>query len=692
LIAVFAAAFAVVVLLAFRRHGPSRSAGAPLVRAAPGAVIETTGGDTRRVTGSREGFDLKYVKLLTYADGSTRLQGVTIVTDQKDGGRTFTVTAKEGQRRNESLMALDGDVQMTASDGLTVRTEHATYSESDDTVRAPGPVSFARGRMSGTGNGMRYEKARDLLTILDQAVVHIAPDEGGAGDVEVSSGTAGVARRDKFIQFDRDVRIRRGAQTTQADASVAHLSPDEKHIETMELHGNARISTAGAGAGALEALSGHDMNLTYGPDGQSLQHALIVGDGVAKLAGEAGKPGRQIVAKSLEIGLAPDGATPVVLTGREAVELTFPPEPGTPGRVIRAASLDAKGEPGVGLTRAVFTGGVQFREHGADIDRAANSGALDVGLRPGMSSIEDAKFAHAVVFDQGAISALAAAARYDLDKGTLNLTGSEPGALVPHLVNDQISVDATKIDVTLAGPQVAAAGTVKSTLKPAKKGSDSNVKMPSMLKQDQPVTVLADNLVYDGEKSVGTYTGGAQLFQSDTTIKGDTIAVDEKLGDLTATGHAMTITTREQVDKDKKKTRAQSTGTSNDLKYEDGVRKLTYTGGAHLVGPEGDMTATRIELFLKPSGDELDHAEAYADGGDPLTLREQRRTTTGLRLTYTADNETYVVTGLPATVVDECDRPTTGQKLTWVKSTDTITVNGSQQIRTQTRGGGDKCK
>jgi hypothetical protein len=27
-------------------------------------------------------------------------------------------------------------------------------------------------------------------------------------------------------------------------------------------------------------------------------------------------------------------------------------------------------------------------------------------------------------------------------------------------------------------------------------------------------------------------------------------------------------------------------------------------------GPDGDMTAVRIVLFLKPSGDELDRAEA----------------------------------------------------------------------------------
>jgi hypothetical protein len=87
----------------------------------------------------------------------------------------------------------------------------------------------------------------------------------------------------------------------------------------------------------------------------------------------------------------------------------------------------------------------------------------------------------------------------------------------------------------------------------------------------------------------------------------------------------------------------------------------------------------------------VERAEAFTDATDKLTLREQNRTTTGERMTYTAAGETYVVVGIPATVVDECARETIGRTLTFVKSTDTIVVDGNQQIRTQTRGGTGKC-
>jgi len=342
----------------------------------------------------------------------------------------------------------------------------------------------------------------------------------------------------------------------------------------------------------------------------------------------------------------------------------------------------------------VFNGAVQFRERGGSINRAARSEQLQVTLKPATGEIEDAHFMRSVRFEEGGLAAQAADGRYDLAKGTLALTGSQPGMLTPRVVNERIAVDATRIDVVLDGPVVNAAGAVKSTLQPAKKsaGASANTaKLPSMLKQDQPVTVLADNLKYDGGASLATYTGSARLFQAETTIKGDTITIDESRGDLSASGHAMSTTVRERENKEKKTERVQSTASAANLKYEDGPRRLTYTGGAHLVGPEGDITASKIELYLNVDGDDVERAEAYAEGKEKLTLREQNRTTTGTRMTYTADRETYVVTGVPATVIDECTRETIGRTLTFVKSTDTIVVDGNQQIRTQTKGGNGKC-
>lgn len=687
LVAIFAVGFAVMVAFAFKRRvpvAPATSSG----RTDPDAVIESTTGRVMKFNGTREDVTVEYEKQSTYKDGTNRFLGVKVVSQERHGNRTFTVTGKEGiVAPNESAITINGDVVFTASDGLVVRSEHATYTEADGTVRAPGPVEFARKRLSGSGIGMTYAKDQDLLVILEQAHVLIASDKGGSGATEVTSPTATLARREKYLRFERGIKASRGGQVIEADNALAHLRDDEEHIENIELRGNSKITESKTAVGSLQALTGRDMDLKYGADGETLEHALIVGDAVLVIAGQPGASGRQITANLLDMTLAPDGTTPVALKGRDAVELTFPPEADGPARVIKAASLDALGEPKKGLTHAQFTGEVDYRERGTAVPRAAKAEMMDVALKPGMSSIDEATFTRNVRFSQeGGLFATAAAGRYVLDKGTLELNGNEPGAPLPHITNEQIDVDATRIDVVLAGPIMKATGDVKSLLQPAKKGGQSkDVKMPSMLKGDKPVNVTAADLDYDGTLSKATYKGKPKLWQGDTTIQGDELTIDTKNGDLLVSGSAATYTMLEQGDKAKKpRDRVRSIGKAKDFKYEESSRRASYSGDAHLSGPQGDMTADKIELYLKPSGDEIDRAEAYGK----MTLREQNRTTTGERLTYTTSNETYVITGLPVTIVDECGRPTEGQTLTFVQSTDTVNIDGGTEARTQTKGSG----
>lgn len=696
IVALFGVLFAAFVARQLKpRDTPTAAAPAP--KADPGAIVETTNGRLGKFKGSRQNVDVTFERQLLYADGSSRLFGVKIVTEEKNGTRTFTIAGKEGRvGNNDSSLQLDGAVRLEGSDGLSAATDHATYSDADGVVRAPGPVEFARGRMRGTGVGMTWDKAQDVLTILNQTVVHVSPDDKGAGASEITAGSAAFARREKIIRFDKVVHIQRGDQVVDAASAVLYLTDDEKRVDTMELRDQARISTPKAPVGAVQGLSGQSMNLKYADDGETLQHAVITGSAAIRVAGESGKAGREIDAALLDITLAPDGSTPTALIGREGVLLTFPPEGVQGGRTIHAATLDAKGEPDKGLTRAQFAGNVQFREKVGAVGRAANSAALDVGLKPGLSTIEVATFTRGVHFEQGTMAAVAAAAHYDPDNGTLALSGSEPGAAAPHVVNDKLVVDATTIDVTLEGPKVQAVGNVRSELKPPPKpkpGESSESKMPAMLKQDQSVFVKSEKMDYDGTISAATYAGAALLFQGDTSIKGDTIAIDNKSGNLTASGSVTTTSMLEQSgkagSKDAKdpKKRSASIATAKELKYDDSDRHLIYTGDAHMTGPEGDMTASRIELYLKPSGDELERAEAYEN----LTLREQNRETKGAKLVYTTADETYVITGSPVRVVDQCQRETVGRTLTFNKGADTIVVDGNSQIRTQTKGGNGKC-
>lgn len=698
LIAVAAVVFAIVVAVAFRGREPAADS-APVAPMDPTAVAESATGHTIRLNRDQEEVRIDYDKLLTYQNGSAKMLGVKVITTRA-GGRTFTVAAQQGEvGQDESNLLLVGDVRLTVTDGLTVRTERATYTENDGMVHAPGPIEFARGRLSGTGVGLTYEKKQDVVRLLDQVVVRVAPDESGSDAMEVIAGAAALSRPEHTIQFERGMKALRGQETIAADGGTAHLSADDDRLEALELRGNSRITGPKGGAGSLEELTGRDIDLKYLPDGRTIEHALITGDALIELAGESGRGGRQIRADVVDLALGPDGSSPTALTARENVELTFPAERGAPARTIRAQTLEGKGEPGRGLTGARFSGNVQFRERGPEIVREARSAVLEAALAPGLSGIEDAIFSGAVCFTDGKMTATAttcvtdgkmtataATARYGVTEGTLALSGTEPGLATPRVVNEQLTVTAAQIDITLSGPHVRATGAVKSELSPTKSreapGTSRESKRPSMLKADQPVIVTADELTYDAPAATASYVGNAQLYQGDTFVKGNSILIDDDTGDLTAMGSVTTAIALEQEGKDKQKERVRTVASASEFKYEEAARRATYTGDAHVIGPQGDLTAARIELYLKPSGDELERAEAYGD----VTLRDQNRKTTGDRMTYFSGDERYVVTGTPVTIVDECGRDTTGRTLTFYRATDRIVVDGNEQFRTQTKG------
>jgi lipopolysaccharide export system protein LptA len=688
----------VAVGLTFKRRRAPQAPAPAIVRTDPKAVVESTSGRAVRFNRAHEDIRVEYERQLTYADGSTKLLKAKIVADDRGDGRSFTLTGDEGSvEKDEAVVALNGHIRLLEADGFTAETGAATYDKRDSVVRAPGDIEFHHDRLSGSGHGMLYDKNSDVLTILERAVTHMAPNAAGTGAADITAGRTTFARMDHVVQFDGGVHVRRAAQVIDAGSAIAYLSDDDKRITVLELHQNATIAATPGSEGSLQGITGKDVTLEYADDGQALEHAAIAGKAVIKLSGGAGKPGREISANALDIKLAADGATPTDLSAQGAVKLTLPADEGLATRTVTAGMLTAAGDPITperGLTQAHFTTNVEYREKSASVDRTAKAQRLDVGLKPAMAAFDSALFTREARFDDaGKVSGTAASVKYVADEGTLALSGSEANSPRPHVFNDQITVDAATVDVTLAGPVLTAKGDVKSVLQPPKKSSaNDSAKLPSMLKQDQAVNVTADNMTFDGEANKATYDGRpAVLFQADTSIKAESIVIDSKSGDLTASGQVMTSTMLDQTEKDtKKKERVRSLATAKTFTYEDKARKASYAGDVHFSQAENDLAAGSVDLFLKESGNEIERAEA-SDASNGLVMREQGRRTTGSKMTFSAADDRYDVTGAPVAITDQCGRVTNGRTLTFKKATDTIEIDGNRRVRTQTKNG-SKCQ
>ncbi len=693
-IAVFGAAFLALLYLQFRSpRPPGPQAGAPgVTREDPDATAQSTSGELLNLLRDAENFRLEYDKLFTYPDGRQKLEGARVRVPNR-GGRDFAVRARVAEvGAGQDRIQMDGDVQLESSDGLVARTEAAVYTQSEGILRAPGPASFTKGRMSGSCVGLRYDKGRDSIAMLDKAVMAIAPEGPEGAQVDITSGSAYFARADHYVRYERGFTLVSGGRTLTSDLATAYLTDDSARVETLEMRGRSRISGVGEGAGALRGMEADDINLEFASDGKTMAGATLASarprQASIDLAAEGGA--RRIVGQWVDVRFAPDGATVSGLTVRESVSLTLPASAKEPPRTISSATLTATAEGGASLTAARFVDNVEYREAPpGGPPRVVRARTLDAATAPGLGAMTDARFAGAVRFEEGQTRGASGQARYLVDRGRIELDGvDQTTGQAPRVTDGQVAIDAAHIEITTDPRRITARGDVRSVMMPAPKAGEAaagEVKRAGMLEKDQPAYATSAALDYDSTVRLAVYTaeapGQSRLWQGDTTIQADRLTVDDATGNLAGTGKvATTFLIEEQDEKTGKVVRTPSIGSAEEFQYEDATRKATYTGSAHVSGPQGDLRASRIDLFLATEANELERVEAERS----VTLNDPSRNVVGDRLTYTAADGRYVVVGSPVKVLAEC-RETTGRTLTFYRSTNNITVEPNDEFRTQVK-------
>jgi LPS export ABC transporter protein LptC/lipopolysaccharide transport protein LptA len=693
-IAAFVIIFAGIVFVAMRRTPPVKVT--PVATPTdPTAVYQAQGrSDLRRVdkTGKLL-FSVTSTGQRLYPDGRSVLEHATLILPDRDG-RTITIVGDEAETlaptdgsSELSKANLKGNVRLTTSDGLTIMSSETTYDDKEGLVNVPGPVTFTRGRMTGKGVGATYDRKKDVIWLLAQAQISVTPDETDSGKLDATAGTAGLARADHYIRLTKPAHIVADTRTIDADDVTAMLTPDDKNVQSMQLRANSRIVGTGDNA---QSMSAQDIDLTYAPDGRTLQHARLMERAVAQLAGTANAPGQRIAARTIDMGLATDGTTLTDLNAVENVVVDLPAQGDMPAKTIKARSLVGAGTGGAGLQSATFEGPVEYRESRAArgdlaaIDRTARAARLTVETKPGFGDLQQADFRGNVKFIDGETTAEAPRAVYQVEKDRLDLSPSDEPGRSPTVSDPQMVVQARAIELTMSTNALKADTNVRSVLqrRNAQRGGrgGDTTHFPSMLKQDENVTITSNRLEYDSASSRARYVGAARLSQGTTEIKGDTIDIDDKSGNLSARVGVRTRMKLEDVDpKTNQHVLTDTNGTGDSFVYDDAKRLAVYTGTptaqARLVGAQGDVTGDRIELYLKEDTSELDRLEAEGK----VVIVESTRTAFGKHLTYTAADDTYVLTGPTVELYEPQDKgckKTRAQSFKFRRAVDNIETTG----------------
>src|SRR3982751_2322977 len=281
-IAVIVVVFAGVLVVSLRKGRPTNTPPPPVQKRDPKTISEGGAGTFTRETQGKTAFSIKFGNQLTYEDGRSKFGGgVSVVLPDKNGrqitvqSRDAEVTPPADQKEGAVGNALfSGGVTLTTSDGVTLTSATATYSNTEQTARMPGPVKFTKGRMTGSGVGATYDQGRNVLWLLDQAKVDVTPDKTGAGAVHVVAKTAGMARNEHYMKFQGDARLQGEAHVASGDDVAAFLTEDDERMTRMELRGNSRIAGTPGSSGAQD-MRARDIDLAYAADGRTLQSARL---------------------------------------------------------------------------------------------------------------------------------------------------------------------------------------------------------------------------------------------------------------------------------------------------------------------------------------------------------------------------------------------------------------------------------
>ena len=672
----------------------------PPTRVDPTAVIETTGAVLQQLRGVRRDYRIEAEHQLTYADGTTRFLGVQVLVEDREG-RDFLVAGGEGQAgARESDLEMTGGVTLSASDGFSLTTDRAVFSEETGLVRAPGPVSFSRGGLIGTGVGIAYDIDVDVLTIVAETAVTVISADGDR--IEFTADSSVFDRTRQTLTLDGGVRILRDLEVLEAEHVNVELDERGERATFIALRDNARARTPG---GALDSMRAASIDLDYTDDGRALERVGLNGGSELLLAPEAGAAAaRRVLAEGIEVALAVD-QTVRTLDAAGSTVLELPALDG-PARRVTADGMQAHGDAD-GLRSAQFVGGVVFRE-----DEGSPAPRRDVSAERLVIDFADGAVTRTVFtggarFDDGALSAFGLELHYIPDGGGLSLRGAV-GWARPRIDDGRLTVEAETLDLLLGDPlTVVAAGNVQTTLAGGA-STPGGSRLPALLDGRLLVNIGAEAFEYGGVRGRAIYTGNAVLWQGDTTIRADRLTLDQASGDLVAEGGAQSAF---MLDGEA------SIGTAATIRYEESGRVVTYSNpdaaaissgtgavagttrpgrvptvaarpsrppvvSSRLSGPQGDLEAREIVVSLAADEAEVERIEATSN----VRLLLGARTATGDRLTYDAAGGQYAMRGTvdaPAVLVDEC-RQTEGRSLLFLADGDRVVVDSDQDVRTRT--------
>jgi lipopolysaccharide export system protein LptA len=686
--------------------------------------------------GGRTLFTIRASKAVQLKAGTAGLHDVNIVIYGREGNRfdqiygaDFEYEPKTGDVKAAGEVHIDlqgiaeGDVRpdleppKELKNPIHVKTSGLVFNRNTGLANTNERIEFRIPQASGSAVGATYDSKVNRLTLHSD--IHL--ERGGSDPAQLDARSGVITKGPTRVEFS-DATIKRGDSNFNAQTLTVYLRQDNT-IERLLASGNVDALMKGKGTTHATAPRGEvrldsknkvtNAELTGGVNidasGEQPMHGTA-----GRVLMDFGRDNRLDKVRAVDnvklvqepVKDRPQGQT-VMLTSagvdflmsakgqrraetNGAAQITMSSPAGTENAsntVATAdrfiANFDKKGR----LTTVVGSPNAKVVSSTPNQpDKVTTSNVLTVTMNPngGLGNIvQEGNFRYAEAASkagQPGSEAIAQQATYDPRTEMFSLSGS------PRVSDAGVTTTADRMRINRRTGDAVAEGSVKTTYSQLQAQPGG-----ALLATSDPIHVTANNMVARRTTESARYSGGARLWQGSNIVEAPTLDFNRETRTVTAQGQAGKPVSTVFVEQGQNGKQTPVNVTGRRLTYADAQRQAKFDGGVVMRSAEGTVTADHVTVFLQPRGPaQSNNAKAASElekvvaEGQVVIQLDQRRGT-GNRLTYTAKNSSFTLTGDSPSIFDAERGKVTGDSLTFFSHDDRVLVEGGSSTQSVTK-------
>jgi len=700
----------------------------------------------KRVEKDRTIFEIRASRATQFKENNRALlEDVWITIYGRDGSRNDKIHARQcGYDRATGNVQCQGEVTIDVQGGnsaanagstaggkpatksLAIKTSNLSFDGQTGEASTPAPVDFVLPQGTGRGVGVSYSTRAAIVRIEHSVEFDLAPSERtGGAPVTLSGSNLEIRRDDRMIILGGPVQVRQADR--ELSASRVSVQLDENfHASHVLAEGRPAVHSVNADKafevaadtfeGSLnpegwvqsvvakgnvqgmrhtpqgtDHFSSARVDVAFEPQHNTLREMTASGSVVARA--EQNGVSQLLKTNALRVSFAP-GERPDrqrVDSAETLAPATIESKSATEATQMSAPKFTAQFAQNGRLEGLRGTGGVAVRrEAGSSAPQTSTSEnlAATFGADGQWTTVEQTGHVHFVQADR---QATASFARFDRAKDEILLTGS------PTLTDSMSRTTAQEVTLNQKSGQIDAHGGVISTYLPSGQGSAINM-------GSGPANITADTLAGSVSSGEVVYAGHARLWQGQSVLDADQIAVWRDDKKMQASGHVVAVFPQSSgptLRPGLKPAAARSGPTlwrvqAPLLTYWNHDGKARLEGGVTAVSQEGSLESRALDVYFNtgsgPAAAPASSAAASANGQlsravalGGVVVRQDDRRGTAEQAEYTAAEGKFVLSGGQPTLTDASGNTTSGRSLTFFVASDTILIDSQEGSRTLTK-------